>query len=101
MTGNVPAVGVPTPLATNPLDQSLACIGFSMKCNRNSIRNEGGMKAFANLVILTKSNIQDMASGFSERTTTQGHINFGMRRVKYTLKIMHWAQYESRCSIKA
>ena len=73
------------------------------------------MEAFDNFFDLTESDIRDTTSDLSKRTTTQGRIpklmrrssvmltiqgriNFGMRRVKYTLGIMHWAQDESRCS---
>ena len=69
--------------------------------NLNRIRDEGGMEAFNDFVGLNESDIRDTASGLSKRTTDKRCINFGMRRVKYTLGIMHWAQDDSRCSCKA
>ena len=63
-----------------------------MEKNRNSIRDEGGLEAFDDYVGLAESDIQDMASGFSNRTTTQWRIKFDMWRVKYTLGIIHWGQ---------
>ena len=42
-----------------------------------------------------------MESGLSKRSTAQGHINFGMRHIKYTLGIIHWEQDDIRCSCTA
>ena len=71
MEANLPAVVVPPPPARNPVDQSLAWIGFVMEVNCNSIHDEGGLNAFDNFVGLIESNIQDMASGLSERTSAK------------------------------
>ena len=101
MASNVPAVVVPPPPARNQVEQSLSWIGIGTEGNCNSIRDEGWLEAFDDFVGLTESNIQDMDSGFSKRTTTQGCINFGMRRVKYTLDFMHKEQDESCCSLTA
>ena len=101
MADNVQAVVVPPPPARNPVDQDLAYIGFGTEVNRNNTHNKGGLEAFIDLVGLTIRNISDMASGFSKRTNTQGHINFWIRRVKYTLGTMHWVQDDSRCSCTA
>ena len=94
MAANVPVVVAPTHPARNPVDQALVWIGFGTEVNCNSIRNEGGLEAFADF-FLTGSDIWDMASKLSKRTTAQGLINFGILYVKYTLGIMHWAQDES------
>ena len=56
------------------------------------------MKAFNDFVGLTESDIRDMAYGFSKRIIAPGRINYGMRRVEYTLGIINWAQDEIRCS---
>ena len=98
MAENLPEVVVLPPPASNPFDQYLAWIGFGMEGNHNSIRNEGGLEAFDNFVGLTENDIRYMSSDFSKNTTAQVRINFGLRCVKYTLVIMHWAQDESRCS---
>ena len=98
MTANIPEVLVPPPPARNPVDQTLLWIGFGTDGNRKSICDEGGLEVFDDFVGLTESNIRDMASVFSKRTTTQGRINFGVRCVTYNLGIMHWAQDERRCS---
>ena len=96
MAKKLPAVVVPPPPASNPVNQALEWIRFGTEGNYNSIRNEGGMESFDYFFGLAESNIIDMAFGFSKRITSQGCINFGMRRVKYTLGIMHWKQNESR-----
>ena len=98
MAANVPAVVVPPPPARNPVDQALAWIGFGTEGNHNSIRDEGGLEAFDDFIGLNKRDIRDMDPGLFKTTTAQGCINFCMRHVKYTLFIMNWAQYESRCS---
>ena len=98
MAENVLAVVVPPPPASKLVDQSLAWIGFGNEGNCNNIRDEGGLEAFDNFVGLTVIDIRDMASGFSKSTTAQGRINFGTRRVNYTLGIINWDQYKSRCS---
>ena len=101
MAANVPAVVVTPPPASNSVEQALTWIRFIMEGNHNNICDEGGLKAFEDFVGLNERNVQYMDSGFSKRTTAQGHINFGMRCVKYTLVIIHWAQDEIRCSRKA
>ena len=88
---------VPPPSNRNPVDKALAWIRFGAEGNRNIIHEEGWLDEFNVFVDFTKSYIRDTASGFSRRNTAQGHINFGMRRVKYNLGIMHWAQGESHC----
>ena len=98
MSANVLELVVPPLLDRNPAYQALAWIGFVTEGNRKGISNESGLEAFENSVGLTVSNIRDMAAGFSKRITAQGRINFGMRRVKYALCIMNWAQSESPCS---
>ena len=62
--------------------------GFDTEGNRNIIHNKGGLEVFDKFIGLTVSDIWDMTSGFSKRTTAQGRIIFGMRRVKYTLGII-------------
>ena len=98
MAENIPTVVVSQLPTRNLFNQALSWIVFFAAGNCNNIRNEGGLGEFENSVDLTVSNILDMESGFSNSTTAQGLINSGMRRVKYTLCIMHWAQDESRCS---
>ena len=98
MAENVPAVLVPPPPARNSVDQALAWIGFGTKGNRNNIRDVCRMEAFDDFVGLNMSNIRDMTSGLSKRTTTQGRTNLGMRHVNYTRVIMNCSQDESRCS---
>ena len=69
-----------------------------MEGNCNNICYKGGIKAFNDFVGLTESDIRDMAYGFSKRIIAPGRINYGMRRLEYTLGIINWAQDEIRCS---
>ena len=57
MESNVPVIVVPPLPARNPVDQALGLIGFSTEGNRNSIRVEGRLEAFGDLVGLTERNI--------------------------------------------
>ena len=89
MAENIPKVVVPPPPARNPIDQFLAWIEFSTEGNHNIIWNEDRVEAFENFIGLNESDIRDTAFSFSKSTTAQGRINFGLRRVKYTLGNMH------------
>ena len=71
MAENVTSVVFPPPTARNPVDKALAWIGFGTEGNRNHICGEGVLEAFDDFICLTVSNIRDMASGFSKRTTAQ------------------------------
>ena len=83
------------------VDQALVWIGFGIEGKCNSICDGLKLEEFDNLVGLIESNILDIASGFSKKTTVQEHMNFGMQLVKYTLEIVQWNQDESRCSYTA
>ena len=80
----------------NPVDQDVEWIRFGMEGNHNSIHDEGVFKEFGGFIGLTENDVQYMVSGLSKRTTTQGRINFCMRRVNYTLVIINLAQDEIR-----
>ena len=92
---------VPPPHARNLVDQPLAWIRFGIEGSSKNIRDEGGLEEFDDFFGLTVSNILNMDSSFSKRTTDQVSINFGMRCANYNLGIMHWDQDESCCSITA
>ena len=98
MAENVPVVVVYPLPDRNPVDKALEWIRFVKEANRNSIHDEGGLEALEIYFGLTGRFIRYTASGFSKRNTAQGRTNSGMRRVKYTLDIMNWAQDESRYS---
>ena len=47
---------------------------------------------------VTETNIRDMAESFSKRLPAANRINFGMRRIKWLIAMMHWCQDHQRCS---
>ena len=82
MAENVPKVVVTLPPYRNPFNKSLTWIGFGTEGNRNSICNEGGLKAFDDFVGLTDIY---RASGMFEQPRTKGTIftDTTARRYKY------------------
>lgn len=84
--------------AINEVDRALEWIGFATANDRNSIREEGGLETLSDFIDLTEKDLKDMANSFAKRTAAQGRINFGMRRIKLILGIMHWVQDKDRCS---
>ena len=38
-----------------------------------------------------------MADGYEKRTQAQGHIPFGLRRIKLLIGVVHWVQDQDHC----
>ena len=38
-----------------------------------------------------------MADGYEKRTQAQGHIPFGLQRIKLLIGVMHWVQDQDHC----
>ena len=47
---------------------------------------------------INETDIRDMAESFSKRSPAANRIIFGMRRIKWLISMMHWAQDHQRCS---
>ena len=80
------------------VDQCLQWIGFTDVQHRNSIIAEGGFNGLNDFFDVTETDIRDMAESFSKRSPAANRINFGMRRIKWLIAMMHWCQDHQRCS---
>ena len=80
------------------VDQCLQWIGFTDVQHRNSIIAEGGFNGLNDFFDVTETDIHDMAESFSKRSPAANRINFGMRRIKWLIAMMHWCQDHQRCS---
>ena len=78
--------------------QSLEWIGFGDVQHRNAIIDEGGFDRLMDFYDIIEMDIRDMAESFSKRSPAANRIIFGMRRIKWLISMMHWAQDHQRCS---
>ena len=72
--------------------QALQWIGFSNQAHRDSICEEAGFESLEDFVGLSKKDIREMADGYEKGTQAQGHIPFGLQRIKLLIGVMHWVQ---------
>ena len=79
------------------VDQCLEWIGFGIPNQRLTISTEAGFNSLNDLNDIEEKDIRDMADSFQKRTIAN-RINFGMRRIKWLIAMMHWVQDFSRCS---
>ena len=79
------------------VDQCLEWIGFGIPNQRASISTEAGFNSLNDLNDIEEKDIRDMADSFQKRTIVN-RINFGMRRTKWLIAMMHWVQDFYRCS---
>ena len=79
------------------VDQCLEWIGFGIPNQRATISTEVSFNSLNDLNDIEEKDIRDMADSFQKRTIAN-RINFGMRRTKWLIAMMHWVQDFSRCS---
>ena len=79
------------------VDQCLEWIGFGILNQQASISTEAGFNSLNDLNDIEEKDIRDMANSFQKRTIAT-RINFGMRRTKWLIAMMHWVQDFSHCS---
>ena len=79
------------------VNQCLEWIGFGIPNQRASISTEAGFNSLDDLNDIEEKDIRDMADSFQKRTIAN-RINFGMRRTKLLIAMMHWVQDFYRCS---
>ena len=79
------------------VDQCLDWIGFGIPNQRVSISTGAGFNSFNDLNDIKEKDIRDMADSFQKRTIAN-RINFGIRRTKWLIAMMHWVQDFSHCS---
>ena len=85
-----------TAAALANVHQCLEWIGFGDLQHRNAIIDEGGLDRLTDDI--NETDIRDMAESFSKRSPAANHIIFGVRRIKWLISMMHWAQDHQRCS---
>ena len=80
--------------AAAPADihQCLEWIGFGDVQPRNAIIDEGRFDRLTEFYNINETDIRDMAESFSKRSPAANRIIFGMRRIKWLISMMHWAQ---------
>ena len=74
------------------VNQCLQWIGFADVNQRHSIIDEAGLNTLRDLFDVSEVDIHDMAESFSQRSPANTRIIFGMRRIKWLIAMMHWAQ---------
>ena len=79
------------------VNQCLEWIGFGILNQRAFISAEAGFNSLNDLNDIEEKDIRDMADSFQKRTIAN-RINFGMRRTKWLIAMMHWVQDFSRYS---
>ena len=79
------------------VDQCLEWIGFGIPNQRAAISTKAGFNSLEDLIDIEEKDIRDMADSFQKRTIAH-RINFGMRRTKWLIAMMHWVQDFYRCS---
>ena len=77
--------------------QALQWIGFGNQAHRDSISEEAGFESLEDFVGLSEKDIRKMADGYEKHTQAQGHIPFGLRRIKLLIGVMYWVQDQDRC----
>ncbi len=72
-------------------------IGFRVDAARNALVNDA-FGTFADIRMLSSSDVSDMASEYARRTNVDGRILFGMRRTKLLKGLVHWVMDFHRVS---
>ena len=87
-----------TAAALADVHQCLEWIGFGDVQHHNVIIDEGGFDRLMDFYDINETDIRDMAESFSKRSPAANCIIFGMRRIKWLISMMRWAQDHQRCS---
>ena len=60
--------------------------------HRNKIIHEGGFVRLIDFYDINETDIRDIVESFSKRSPAANRIILGMRRIKWLISLMHWAQ---------
>ena len=77
--------------------QALQWIRFGNQAHCDSICDEAGFESLEAFIGLSEKDIREMADRYEKRTQAQGHIPFGLQRIKLLIGVMHWVQDQDRC----
>ena len=80
------------------IHQCLEWIGFGDVRHCNAIIDEGGLDRLTDFYDINEMGIRLLAESFSKRSPAANRIIFGMRRIKWLISMMHWAQDHQQCS---
>ena len=81
-----------TPAVNMPLqciDFLLDVVGFHNLAEHERLI-EAGLVDYEDFHYLIEKDIRDMAEEFSKQMLVQGHITFGLSRIKHLTGLMHW-----------
>ena len=65
--------------------------GFNEQRGRDDIAADG-FESYDDIMSLTEKDVGSLSKGFADRTSTQGRINFGLKRTNLLKATIHWAQ---------
>ena len=100
----IPAVVViPPPPPVPEIDQIkeiLNWIGFTDAAQRDRICNDA-FTNYADILSMNEKDVTELSASFSRRTATNGKIDFGIRRTKKLMHLLHFVQDAARTSYTA
>ena len=100
MAANVPAVvvvpAVPVP-EIDQLNQILEWVGFPIGNERVNILQDA-FTNYADIKSMKEKDVTELSTSFSRRTAANGKIDFGIRRTKKLMHLLHWVHDATRCS---
>lgn len=73
------------------MDTNLTWIGFEQEATRQLLLEEG-FESFADVLAMKEKDVRDLADSYGRRTVADGRSIFGLRRTRYLIGLIHWAQ---------
>ena len=83
---------------TTQIKQILQWIGFTSADDRNNIASDA-FSTYTETAILTVKEITSLSDDYSRRTSNNGRINFGIKRIKRLQNLIHWVKDNYRTSL--
>jgi hypothetical protein len=81
----------PVAVLVNEMDLALQWIGFENEVTRERIQVEG-FGTFADLATMKEKDIRVLAESYGRRTVGDGRFIFGIRLVRFLIRLVHWVQ---------
>ena len=73
------------------MDTVLMWIEVDQEAMRNRLSEEG-FESFGDLTTMKKKDIRDLAESYGRRTVANGRSIFGLRHIRYLIRLIHWVQ---------
>ena len=97
----IPAVVVIPPVPEiDQIKEILNWIGFTDAGQRDRICNDA-FTNYADILAMNEKDVTELSASFSRRTATNGKIDFGIRRTKKLMHLLHFVQDAARTSYTA